>query len=92
MPRVKMTKVNNFDLDILLFCAFRYALGRMTYIVSTAVELICKYIDALHPHTKLLMIKEITTAIAKGEAGWDCDVQEWKVLLTALGESNEKDN
>ena len=64
-----------------LFFAFRYALGRRTYVVSMMVSELKKQWDNLDPHTKSKIQKEITEAIQYGDAGMDIDVHEWKTIL-----------
>ena len=68
--------------DILLFCAFRYALGRQTYVVSVITEIIKFNWDHMHPNRKELSKKEIREAVDKGRAGSELiDVPEWKSIL-----------
>lgn len=72
------------DQDTLMFYAFRYVLGRMTYAVSDVVELIIRYKSIISENHKSLMIKEINEAIENGHAGMDCDISEWKNVLETL--------
>ena len=75
-------KKNEFE--DLIFCSFRYALGRRTYIVSTVAEIILKHKDVITNNTKHLMIKEILEAVEKNQAGMDCDVHMWKTVVDEL--------
>lgn len=73
----------NLPEDI-LFYAFRYALGRMTYAVNEVATEIIRHADKLHENIKGLMIREIEEAIAKGQAGMAMDVNRWEEVLDAL--------
>ena len=84
MPVKDGVLVSQKDLDSLLFCSFRYALGRSTYITSVVSELIRDYKSALEDNTVRLIQKEIDSAIAHKRAGMDMDVQEWKKLSEEL--------
>ena len=50
------------DISIIIFCAFRYALGRMTYMPSIVQLFIRDNIDIVDTKDINLMIKEITEA------------------------------
>ena len=68
------------DEDI-IFYAFRYSLGRMTYAVSTVSDCIIDNWSRISEKTKGLIVDEINTAIKKGEAGMEMDVQSWRRIL-----------
>ncbi len=74
-------KLLEVDEDI-LFCAFRYALGRKTYIVSVLTDEIHKQWHLLSDKTKSMIQKEIKVAIETDNAGWDCDKELWETILT----------
>ena len=65
----------------ILFYAFRYALGRKTYVVSDVVECLINNWDNLKEHTQERIIMEIKSAISKDNAGTECDVKEWNKIL-----------
>jgi hypothetical protein len=67
--------------DLILFCAFRYALGRMTYMVSVVVETMIANWDQVDPVDRAKYKEEIRVAINKGRAGMDIDVDEWNRIL-----------
>ncbi len=69
------------EIDTLIFCSFRYALGRSTYIVSEVVNLIIKYQNALAVNTIQLMQKEILAAFHDDAIGMECDEESWKRVL-----------
>lgn len=73
----------------ILVCAVRYALGRMTYIVSD----VCRYVkskkDSLSEHCRSIIIRDIEEAIGRYNdlgrtCGMECDEKEWRELLEAL--------
>lgn len=75
------------DVNTLIFCSFRYALGRRSYIVFDVVDLITKHYHNLYYQTKELIHKEIIAAIKQDEAGMEMDVKEWrKILILYLDE------
>jgi hypothetical protein len=76
------------DDRILLNCAFRYALGRMTYVVGSIVEQLIKAYPVLNIHDRIRIAKEIEEAINEGHAGWDCDVKEWKRVMYLFRDEN----
>ena len=66
---------------IVLFCAFRYALGRRSYVVGGVSEEIIKNWNKLNLGQRKLYIEEIKEAIEKGEAGDFCDIECWRRVL-----------
>lgn len=73
--------INQEDFSVLVFCAFRYCLGRMTYITSTMSELILKYWDKIEDRDRHIIKKEIQEAIANGTAGMEMDIEQWQRIL-----------
>jgi hypothetical protein len=84
-----MSKFNQIKLDfsdvnqdILLICAFRYALGRRTYVVGSIAEILKSNWDHMHCARRAFFKKEIKEAVEKGWAGSELiDVPEWKSIL-----------
>ncbi len=74
----------NLDLQILFIAAFRYALGRMTYVAPTVAGMIKDNIDYLTGNTINLMIKEIEDGDARGVLGMDVDKEIWLRLKAEL--------
>ena len=66
--------------DLLVY-AFRYALGRRTGAVHDVVETILSVWTRLDPYTQSQMVREIESAINRGDAGAECDVAEWRRVL-----------
>lgn len=79
-------EINTHDLNTFYFCAFRYALGRMTYIVSDVTKLLIKATKdgVLDAANRDLMTREIRRALDTDNAGMPCDQVEWKKLLKVL--------
>jgi hypothetical protein len=65
-----------FNSDI-AFCAFRYALGRMSYIVSTVTEYLIRNWELMPLDLQTLIHKEIDVAEQKDQLGMECDKAEW---------------
>ena len=80
----------------MLFWAFRYCLGRMSYAVSSFCEYATEHIREIGRHELELMEKEITEAQShdneQGEAksfwgkrlGMDCDRADWLKLREVI--------
>ncbi len=68
------------EIDTLAYCTFRYALGRMTYIVSDAVACITTCLPEMTHETKQLIRNTIEMAILNDDAGMDVDVKQWQKL------------
>lgn len=77
----KIAQFLNENDEWIIVSAFRYCLGRMTYIVSMMVEYLINVWDRLSQNTKDLILKEIKLAIEEGRAGSDIDVKEWEKIL-----------
>jgi len=65
----------------ILFYAFRYALGRMTYAVGDVSDCLIENWDRLSKNMKMHIIDEIKEAVRKGEAGMDMDKTRWNAVL-----------
>lgn len=71
------------DLSAMLVSAERYALGRMTYIVSWTCNFISDNLHLLTEKDKSVIIKDIESS---NDYGHDCDKAEWLKLLNVLKE------
>ena len=69
------------DAYILLFCAFRYALGRRTYVVSSVVDTIINNWENLATSQRYMFKKEIREAEMANDVGSTYDDQEWRRIL-----------
>lgn len=85
-------KLDTDDLNDLIVCAFRYALGRRTYIVHTITEIIKANLSALESRTIEVMLQDIERQHEYEKVGVDkvfgddCDRERWmevEVLLNA---------
>jgi hypothetical protein len=74
---------HNYDEDILIY-AFRYALGRMTYAVSTVANEIKRRAADLSPKAKALIVKEITEAESDNRLGMKMDAEYWREVRALL--------
>lgn len=72
------------DESITIFCAFRYALGRQTYVVGSVCNELERQSEKLPDETKALIVREIGEAIGKKQAGAKADVERWKKCRTNL--------
>ena len=74
------TPMQNADPGMLL-CAFRYSLGRMTYITSECVGWLQTHWDCLPTGWQVQIHDDIRSAIGRDMAGHACDVEGWKKVL-----------
>lgn len=76
--------------DDLILCAFRYCLGRATYIVWD----MCRYLEenwnSIHPEFQKIIIKEIIDAERRDCLGWEQDKHEWLRLLELVLEAEKR--
>ncbi|BBK24952.1 hypothetical protein [Dialister hominis] len=77
------------DFQEMLVSAERYALGRMTYIVSLTVDYISPLIKSLDMKYINIMIDDITGHSDLGY-GMDMDEEEWEKLLSRLRAEKER--
>lgn len=70
------------DPELILSCAFRYALGRRTYIVNTVVSEILNNWEQINTQTLERFKKEILEhKVRYNEIGRVCDEQEWMSIV-----------
>jgi hypothetical protein len=89
-----MTKIEDKELASILLCAFRYSLGRMTYITSDCAGWLKQYWHIM-PHAWQKQIQDdIREAIEKDCAGHACDIEVWKAVarLPVKEPPHETDN
>ena len=84
--------------DLMVISAFRYCLGRMTYIAGVCADWLVDKWPELPPHSRALIRKELDRSFAQDDEdrstgssfkalGWDCDRREWeKVRALWAGE------
>lgn len=66
--------------DLMVLAAFRYCLGRRSYIVGSCVDWLIENWDGIYDHRQNI-IDEIEAAIENGYAGEECDVAQWRRIL-----------
>ena len=78
-------KISNFELT--LGCAFRYALGRRTYVVSHVVDEILNNWEELSKSFKERTVKEIIEYKKDYKTlGDSCDETDWMKIVNKLKE------
>lgn len=82
--------MNKQDLRILMLAAFRYSLGRRTYMPSYIVDLIIKNQKIFNDHDWKQFIEEITSAKKFDNLGDGCDIQTWDNFINFCEGKNEK--
>lgn len=94
-PRDHETVVTLDDLDTVMLCAFRYALGRCSYIVSWMSEIVARHRAKLTSNTRHVIARDIVEALVRDAAGWDCDRREWlrlgRVLYAEMSNDEKRD-
>jgi hypothetical protein len=81
-----VAKLSIGDLQELVICSERYAIGRMSTLPSSICEMIKDFIiqGYLSDNTIRVLIKDIDREIKANRAGMPCDVEEWDSLLAIL--------
>ena len=82
-------KIETDDDRLVLIAAFRYALGRCSYMPSVVAGVLAQCWAGLTEHDRQLIARELTEAIERGHAGMDCDVATWRRVL-ALGDKKHE--
>jgi len=77
------------DEELILICAVRYALGRMSYMVGVVCDYVASKIDVLSENCKKIIIRDIEEEIERYHligrtCGMECDEKDWLNLLTRL--------
>ena len=69
------------DDQTMLVCAFRYALGKRTYVTSVVARKIIKLWKEIPKVLQEALQDEITKALNDGKAGDQPDIAEWTQVL-----------
>lgn len=69
---------------IMLMCAFRYALGRGTYIVGWVADELIEHRLALRSQWRQQIVRDIREAIGEDDAGWGIDATQWRQVVEAF--------
>lgn len=80
--------MNNKDLNDLMVCALRYALGRRSYITSTISDLLIGHKDELSAQSKKVILRDIQRAFDTNNYGMEMDKEVWIKLQEEL--TNDK--
>ena len=83
-------KIVGTEFNEIAVCAFRYALGRSTYVVGNVANILMRHSEFINAYERITMISEISKAIKKGKAGANCDIEEWNKLKIALENLNKQ--
>ena len=67
--------------DLMVISAFRYSLGRASYVVGACVDWIITYWPKLQGNTRRLIVREIKEAFKKGAYGMEMDKKAWQMVL-----------
>ena len=74
----KESKIDNSDLRLLMIAAFRYSLGRRTYMPSFVADLIMKNYHVFNEKDLERFIEEVNK---KRDLGESCDIETWGELV-----------
>jgi hypothetical protein len=71
------------DMDLLLLmCAFRYALGRRSYVVSAITSHLISVWGTIHELQRTVITAEINLALRDGKAGDEMDREQWQRVVS----------
>lgn len=65
----------------ILHCAFRYALGRMTYIVGFVADAVCHAWPQMDERQRAMIVREIKEELGRGAGGMEMDRRQWQRVL-----------
>ncbi len=72
---------DKWENHLMVLAAFRYCLGRQTYIVSECIDWLISIWDEVRRIPKNLIIGEIMDALEGDCAGDPCDGKSWRAFL-----------
>ena len=78
---MKQLNLTSIESKQVFTMAFRYALSRKTYVTFDMVRMLTRNWPGFRDDEKEMFKKEIKEAIARGGAGMQMDVEEWKKIL-----------
>jgi hypothetical protein len=82
VPEASEVKIDPHILSQILLCAFRYSLGRMTYITGDCADWLTRYWHLIPAAWQEQIHGDILKAIEQGHAGHECDIRQWKRVLS----------
>lgn len=77
--------------ELIYFGAFRYALGRRSYMPDTVSEEIMKHAKEFTLRAKTIFVKETSECLAEGWYGDACDKTTWSNFLNFWQDYQEDD-
>ena len=80
MSKPHMINASNLQFGQMMVSAMRYALGRMSYVVTTTCDYIRPLIPYLETSILYIMEKDIEEHKKNHDLGMVCDKQEWLEL------------
>jgi hypothetical protein len=81
--------MNRLNLNTLMMCALRYAIGRKTYITEDVSDIIIANRQELTVSSREVMIRDIHHAIETNNYGHQMDKEAWERLLDVLEASDD---
>lgn len=90
MPKAKQISfsVNDRNLQDVVICALRYALGRRTYITSLVPEFIVENSEIVDERTCIVMLRDLGRYVEDRRSGLivddSCDLNSWVALQNYL--------
>ena len=83
----KMILNNNSEFKNIIISAFRYAIGRHTYILDETLEFIEEHPKVIDERVKYVMLREIDSRLSEWDDHWEMDkeriieFQKWLLEL-----------
>lgn len=83
----KMILENNSEFKNIIISAFRYAIGRHTYILDETLEFIEEHPKVIDERVKYVMLREIDSRLSEWDDHWEMDkeriieFQKWLLEL-----------
>ena len=83
----KMILENNSEFKNIIISAFRYAIGRHTYILDETLEFIEEHPKVIDERVKYVMLREIDNRLSEWDDHWEMDkeriieFQKWLLEL-----------
>ena len=83
----KMIVENNSEFKNIIISAFRYAIGRHTYILDETLEFIEEHPKVIDERVKYVMLREIDNRLSEWDDHWEMDkeriiqFQKWLLEL-----------
>lgn len=67
--------------DTIIVCAFRYCLGRSTYVVGDCVDCLLYNWPRIGGQARAIILRDINEAIQNGDYGMEMDGRQWERVL-----------